>query len=508
MDMQIQPDSEPINLDIHDPELAEMRTELLSLLSKLDAAEEQFESVLSTVHPAQKSSAANLLHYMALRNVDIRKLQDNLHIHGLSTLASSESHVRSQLNSVLSRLGVSPLPGAHKLDDYFSANILRHEHATTLFGARGKNDIPSIMVTFDTEFAENLSLVKHLLCSGMNVARINCAHDDESVWQTMIWTIQKAVKTTSIPCKIYMDLAGPKPRTIIKGAKGKKKHKLNLKNHDHLILADEAFETDKKGVIYCSEKGIVEQLHEGERVLFDDGEIETVVEKIDGKKAMLRVLRTSGRKHVIKEGKGINFPDSGLSIASLTEFDLQCLPFVAKHADLLGYSFVRDASDIFGLQEKLKELTGNPPYIIQKIETLDAVNNLPLLLLQGMKDHFFGVMIARGDLAVEIGMERLSEIQDEILWICEAAHTPAIWATQVLESLNKSGHASRSEGTDAARSVMAECVMINKGTHLIEVIESLKDILERSGGHQIKKRYLFRTLGIANRFMNSKFTMR
>ena len=119
-----------------------------------------------------------------------------------------------------------------------------------------------------------------------------------------------------------------------------------------------------------------------------------------------------------------------------------------------------------------------------------------------MKDQFFGVMIARGDLAVEIGIERLSEIQDEILWICEAAQAPAIWATQVLESLNKSGFATRSEGTDAARSVMAECVMINKGTHLIEVIESLRDILERSGGHRIKKRYLFRPLHIAQNFVN------
>jgi pyruvate kinase len=116
-------------------------------------------------------------------------------------------------------------------------------------------------------------------------------------------------------------------------------------------------------------------------------------------------------------------------------------------------------------------------------------------------------MIARGDLAVEIGIERLSEIQDEILWICEAAHTPAIWATQVLESLNKSGFASRSEGTDAARSVMAECVMINKGAHLIEVLESLKDILKRSGGHRIKKRYLFRPLHIAQRFLSSTFKL-
>jgi pyruvate kinase len=489
-----------------DPKLKGIRNDLLSLASKMDAAEEQYASVLNNIHPSQKSAAINLLHYMVLRSVDIQNLQDNLHINGLSSLASSESHVRWQLNAVLSRIGVTPPRTAHEISDYFSAIKKRHQRATTLFGPKENSNTPSIMVTFDTELAEDLAMVKNLLRSGMNIARINCAHDDESVWQAMIWNIQKAVKTTGIPCKVYMDLAGPKMRTVIKGEEGKK-HKLRLNNKPHFILSGEDDETEKENVIYCSEKGIIEQLHEGERVLFDDGAVETVIEKVDGKKAWLHVIRASGKKLSIKEGKGINFPDSKLFIAPLTEFDLQCLPFVVKHADSVGFSFVREASDVHSLQQKMKELTNNPPYIILKIETVDAVNNLPALLLQGMKDEFFGVMIARGDLAVEIGIERMSEVQDEILWICEAAHTPAIWATQVLESLNKSGFASRSEATDAALSVMAECIMINKGTHIIEVIESLRNILKRSGGHRIKKRYLFRTLAIANRFLNGSFTL-
>ena len=99
-----------------------------------------------------------------------------------------------------------------------------------------------------------------------------------------------------------------------------------------------------------------------------------------------------------------------------------------------------------------------------------------------MSAQAFGIMIARGDLAVEIGFERMSEIQEEILWICEAAHVPVVWATQVLETLNKSGMATRSEITDAAHAAMAECIMINKGDHTIEVIETLRDILQRTGG--------------------------
>jgi pyruvate kinase len=144
------------------------------------------------------------------------------------------------------------------------------------------------------------------------------------------------------------------------------------------------------------------------------------------------------------------------------------------------------------------------PDIIIKIETPEAVQNLPHLLLQGMKNQIFGVMIARGDLAVEIGFERTGEIQDEILWICEAAHVPVIWATQVLESLNKSGMATRSEITDAAHAGKAECIMINKGDYTLEVIETLKEIGARMGGHQVKKRFTFRPLNIARRFFNNR----
>jgi pyruvate kinase len=120
-----------------------------------------------------------------------------------------------------------------------------------------------------------------------------------------------------------------------------------------------------------------------------------------------------------------------------------------------------------------------------------------------MQKSVFGVMIARGDLAVEIGFERMGEIQEEILWICEAAHVPVIWATQVLENLNKSGLATRSEITDATHAAMAECIMINKGDHTIEVIEALRDILQRTGGHHLKKRYTFRPLSIAQHFMKT-----
>lgn len=169
-------------------------------------------------------------------------------------------------------------------------------------------------------------------------------------------------------------------------------------------------------------------LKKGERVYIDDGMIKGFIETIEKNKAALRIVRVSSAKQQIKEGKGINFPDSAIAISSLTEFDKACLPFVCEHADMAGYSFVRYPSDLSGLQAALKKISLKSPHIIIKNETTEAVKNLPALLLCGIHQKVFGVMIARGDLAVEISFERMGEIQEEILWICEAAHVPVVWA--------------------------------------------------------------------------------
>ena len=148
--------------------------------------------------------------------------------------------------------------------------------------------------------------------------------------------------------------------------------------------------------------------------------------------------------------KGINLPESDLRVPALTAADLSALKFIVSHADLVGYSFVRTEDDVRELLTQLEKLGGQSLGVILKIETRKAFENLPRLILAAMHTRGVGVMIARGDLAVECGYQRLAEIQEEILWICEAAHVPVIWATQVLESLAKSGMPSRSEITDAA----------------------------------------------------------
>ncbi|WP_194977116.1 pyruvate kinase [Aquiflexum lacus] len=478
-----------------------IREQLLALEIKMATEVGLRLNMLQGLHPAQFESGKNLIEYLTLRKEDYRNLQDELHIHGLSSLASSESHIHRQAQAILERLG--KIYTEEELDTCtyaFSKKKIR-DKSQQLFGKQLLEDIPSLMVTFDSGFADNYALIKSLLLSGMNVARINCAHDDEATWSKMIQKIKKARKQTGLDCKIYMDLAGPKIRTKILG-KGKEEGEIKIKDKSLIWLAEDliGFEGEEV-VISPNESGIISMLKKGDRVYIDDGKFGGIVEKVKKGKVGVRINRVSSKKGLIKNEKGINFPDTILKIPSLTTYDKSCLPFICEHADLLGYSFVKTTEDIRMLREAIKELGGKNPSLIIKIETHEAVDNLPYLLLEGMKHRGFGVMIARGDLAVEIGFERTGEIQEEILWICEAAHVPVVWATQVLESLNKSGMATRSEITDAGQSANAECVMINKGEHTLEVIATLKNILKRTASHRIKKRFRFRSLKIAEKFM-------
>jgi len=161
-------------------------------------------------------------------------------------------------------------------------------------------------------------------------------------------------------------------------------------------------------------------------------------------------------------------------------------------------SFANTVKDVESLQSHLARMGVPPPAIVLKIETRRGFENLPEMLLAAMRAPSCGVMIARGALAVECGFERLAEVQEEILWVCEAAHVPVIWATQVLETLARDDIPSRAEITDAAMGQRAECVMLNKGPHVIHAIRVLDDILRRMRAHQTKKSVMLRELHVAH----------
>jgi pyruvate kinase len=244
---------------------------------------------------------------------------------------------------------------------------------------------------------------------------------------------------------------------------------------------------------------IFDDVREGESIWFDDGAIGGVIEKAGKDQVKVRITYARSEGSKLRADKGVNLPDSTLHLPSLTEKDLDDLKFIAAHADIVGYSFVKSAADVHELQKQLALVQGNDLGIVLKIETRTAFEQLANLLLAAMRSPAAGIMIARGDLAIECGWERMAEVQEEILWICEAAHIPVVWATQVLENLAKNGLPSRAEITDAAMGERAECVMLNKGPYILDAVRVLDDILQRMENHQSKKRSMLRHLRLADR---------
>lgn len=257
---------------------------------------------------------------------------------------------------------------------------------------------------------------------------------------------------------------------------------------------DESGQLLRAASIACSLPEIFAAVNPGERILIDDGRIGGVIRSVTAGEILVEITQARDGGEKLLADKGINLPDSQLDLIGLTAQDIIDLEFIARQADMVGLSFVRRPADITLLQQHLKRLDADKLGIVIKIETRAAFEQLPELMFTLLSSPVVGVMIARGDLAVECGYERLAELQEEILWLAEAAHLPVIWATQVLEGLAKTGKPSRAEVTDAAMGERAECVMLNKGPHIIEAIQMLDNILQRMQAHQWKKRSLLRRL--------------
>lgn len=602
--------------------------ELNGLLDDMVRLEASSKSLLQNIHPEYVDSARNLIHYLAMRQRDYRDLQDDLADIGLSSLGRAESHVMYNVSSVLNIL--------YKLADrnrcsvvsqprigYEEGGTLLEEHAMTLLGPVPEGRRTRIMVTMPGTAAQEYELVKDLISSGMDVMRINCAHDDPGTWSKMIANLRRAERELGSKCKVFMDLAGHKlrsgpietlsqvvrwgPKEDISGkvtaparvwikpaehdvppplivdacipvpdgwlsaievgdrieftdTRGKsrkleivasvgdcrigesykktfvscgtvlthipdkrnaqsskatigeipiKEKFILLKKGDTLILTndenpgqppvyDEAGNIVKPATIGVSLSRIFTRVKPGERIWLDDGKIGGVIRSVTKKYIHVEVTHARFKGDKLRSGKGINLPDSDLDLPPLTRKDISDLKFIADNADAVCFSFVDSAADVNELRSRLEKLGGKTPGIVLKIETVRAFEHMPELLLASMQSPSVGVMIARGDLAVEVGYERMAEVQEEILWVCEAAHLPVIWATEVLDKLAKRGMPSRAEITDTAMGVRAECVMLNKGPYIEDALATLDDILRRMQAHQSKKNSRLRQLKLAH----------
>ena len=598
------------------PSLERLRRQALAL-------ERAHRDAVDGAHPHYRDSARNLLHYLALRQSDLRNLQNDLALLGLSRLGRAEAHVMGSLEAVLTALralaGQPPASDAEEVPIDVGARCL-NGHADTLLGRPGGKRAPRIMVTMPGEASCNPHLLEELLIAGMDVMRINCAHDAPEDWLAMIRNLRGAQRVTGRQCRIYADLAGPKLRTgriepigrmlefkirrdtfgrvleparvwltpraapqpaphevaavlplddalllsaragdhlDVDDARGGRRHlrlderygecwlascsqhayimdgaacalyhgetrvaegsagplpevvqPLLLKVGDTLQLtpADEpgrhpAFDAQgellRPATIPCTLDAVFEAARPGQSIWFDDGKIGGRIVDNDGRRLTVEVVHAAPQGSKLRPEKGINLPETELAIPALTDADRENLRVLAPHVDVIGMSFVRSADDVLDLQAELEAMGVAQMGTVLKIETRQAFENLPQILLAALRQPPVGIMVARGDLAVEIGFERLAEVQEEILWLAEAAHVPVIWATQVLDTMARRGVPTRAEVSDAAKGIRAECVMLNKGPHIVEAVRFLGGVLDRMSDHQAKHSPMMRRLAVS-----------
>lgn len=589
-------------------------------------------------------SRDNLLCYLALRKHDLSELQLRLAEQGLSSLGMLESHVLVSIEQVLKHFGIAPINTSSLCRvNCQSGSLMLAKRSELLFGSSGKGRRTHIMVTLDSSDIFQYELIEQLLENGLDIARINCAHNTKREWKLLIESI-RSVEERLVQrgrgigrrCMILMDLGGPKIRTgpmelkvcplkisVLKDIHGRTvrfvegfldseasqtelvnlegepssfviaiskihygglgslkigqritfkdarderlrtitvlerisptkvriglEHTAYLKEGIKLECQTNSVDNDSKcsfivgpikaqpieikveagnilhlyrdnarlghssdrsdgntAGISCTHPDVLDQVMVGHRVFIDDGKIEAIVRSSNEEYLELEIVSPKGMIAEIKSNKGINFPDSSIRMSALTPEDIRNLDFVVKYADMIGLSFVHRPEDIYDLHKELSKLNHADLGIVAKIETADSIHNLAKILIAGLELPKFAILIARGDLAVEVGFENLAFVQEDILCLCEAAHIPVILATQILESLAESGLRSRPEITDAIMGQRAECVMLNNGTYIVEAVKTLAGLLSTEERHQIKKRQLFREFTVQHDVLEDK----
>ncbi|MFD2443907.1 pyruvate kinase [Bacillus sp. CGMCC 1.16607] len=554
-------------------------------------------------------SRDNLIAYLSIKKKNTQGFRQDLLDSGFSSLEHSKSHILYSMKKILTHLGVKKLkPTPLTAITPQESRSLINKRSENLFGKKNEQLQSTIMVTLDSENATQEEAVKDLLINGMNIARINCAHDHKEIWKKMIITLRQAEKSlqeqgnySNQRCKVFMDMAGPKirvgkllheyqPLKIFVDSYRKTVHKTNIyldsqaeqtikyKNKleqsyvlavkdqsilEQLRVADELIFTDSKKrerkmkvvevisptcvkvelnkTAYVDEgtillygnlkievhsfipepveifviKGDILRLYLdpeklghpaslnepagvpvsiakafknvriSDRIFIDDGKIAGRVKEVNKEFIDIEILSPIVEKAKVREDKGLNLPDSllSLNLPAITNQDLLDLPFILNNADILGLSFVHSPLDLVKLRYELGRYSSHNIAVIAKIETKDSIHHLARIILEGLKFKAFGIMIARGDLTVEVGPENLAFVQNEILAICSAAHVPVILATGVLERLTKKGVPTRSELTDAAYGKIADCVMLNKGKFINDSLKMLSILLKKEENH-------------------------
>jgi pyruvate kinase len=318
---------------------------------------------------------------------------------------------------------------------------------------------------------ESPEKVRELIAAGMNMARLNLSHGGYPEHQARLDRVREAAKEAGVPVAILVDLQGPKIRLA----------RFKAGPHDlargdiFTITTDEVEGTKERvGTTY---KGLPGDCKPGDRILIDDGKVTVEVLEVKGNEVVTKVIEPGA----VSNNKGINLPGVAVSVPALSEKDMDDLRWGLKAgADFIALSFVRSADDIVDVHRIMDEVGIRIP-VIAKIEKPQAVENL-----QGIVDAFDGIMVARGDLGVELPIEEVPLVQKHCIELAREAAKPVIVATQMLDSMITNSRPTRAEATDCANAVLdgADALMLSGETSVgefaIEAVQTMARIISHT----------------------------
>ena len=316
--------------------------------------------------------------------------------------------------------------------------------------------------------SEEKAVIVSLVRAGMNVARLNMSHSTHQMHEKSIALIREIANELNTPIGILADLQGPKIRV------GTLKEKVILESGQQFILTTR----DVPGnaiAVSVSLKDLPESVHKGQVILLDDGLLELVVDEVQNTDIYTTVVRGGE----LKDHKGINLPNASVKTSSITQKDISDLEFAIKHdVDMVALSFVRSAQDVVQLRSIMEEFGGSIP-IISKIEKHEAVTNIDDIIAAS-----YGIMVARGDLGIEIPIEQVPIVQKMIIEKCNQQAKPVITATQMLDSMIRNPIPTRAEATDVANAVFdgTDALMLSGetafGQYPVEAVATMAKIAQ------------------------------
>jgi len=320
--------------------------------------------------------------------------------------------------------------------------------------------------------SENEEILEKLMRSGMNAARLNFSHGDYEEHGKRIDKIKKLMKKVGKPIAIMLDTKGPEIRTG-----DFKEGKVNLNEGQAFVFTTRNVIGDET-MCSISYSGLPRDLNPGDRILVDDGLVGFRVDKIEKGDIYCTVLNSG----TIGNRKGVNVPGVDINLPALTEKDIEDIKFgIEAGVDIVAASFVRKPSDVIAIRRVLENNGGGDILLISKIESRQGVDNIDEIIK--LSD---GIMVARGDLGVEIPVEEVPLVQKMIIDKCNRAGKPVITATQMLDSMIRNPRPTRAEASDVANAIFdgTDCIMLSgetaNGKYPVEALETMARIAERT----------------------------